>query len=206
MWLICGPSSVGKSTFIESGKAAHFANLPNNTPTKFPVEFESDLFIPNSDFFLHYNILRPYHFIDNSTKYSDFVNRLKRFFFLEHHSSTEWEYIKSSWVYQKDTSWRNILNTKYAKKAIILVSTKNIIIERTKQRLIIENLHLTNTNQGKYPSSFWINLYNKIDLNDIYRIWCNELDQHGIDYICIDTSSGTYNLIDKQYLSSIINS
>ena len=57
IWLICGPSSAGKSTFIQSEKCKEITSLPENTPTIMAHTFQSNQVL-NPETILHYNMLQ----------------------------------------------------------------------------------------------------------------------------------------------------
>lgn len=206
MWIICGPSSVGKSTFIESGKAGIFAGLPANTPTIFPVELEKDLDCSNSNYFFHYNILRPLTVLRDAPVTNNIFFKLKTAFIPRARIEKRRDVVKRFLLYEDDISWSKLLSIDCEKKAIILVSSREEIIERVKRRTTVENKTFTKTNQGKYSSSFWLDIYNRIHLEDVYEIWQRELDRCDIPYIYIDTSNENYHVVDNKYLTEVIQS
>ena len=210
IWIICGPSSVGKSTFIESGKAAEFTGLPADTPTLFPVELD-EIFIQKSqdhllekDYFIHFNILRPLTVTKAEPRKRNLFERLKNACLPHIHTNNPKTTMQSLLSYKEDPCWRNLLALDCEKKAILLASPKDIIVERVKHRITTENLSLTETNQGMYDSSFWLDIYNDINLEAAYETWCKELEECDIPYICINTSSDNYRRIDNNLLSDAI--
>ena len=103
MWIICGPSCIGKSTFLKSKRCVEITNLP---PKKVPIiltdEYSKSSKPDNINCYLHLGV----DFFEGS-------NLSPSFFYV----------------------YRKIMKTRTHKKAIILATSKEILLERLKKRL-----------------------------------------------------------------------
>lgn len=180
LWIISGPSSVGKSSFISSPRCAELTQLPPGTPVLFPhtaAPLDQD-YAPN--FFLHYNILRP----ANMKPQWDAAGRVQE------------PGINTSTVYNQDPEWNLVSRHAMAMRAIVLAATPTTILNRVRERQIFERL----AQQGHktlYPAELWLNVYGQVDLVSIYREWCRELEDHGIPYLFVDSTDDSYPVLSN---------
>ena len=213
MWIISGPSSVGKSTFIESDKAVKITTISKEAPVIFPKDQIGKVYKLNSDFYMHYNILRPCHMIEyfqqTSSKYSRLLTLFFRKLFATEQQNGHWDHIKGFWNYEIDTKWVEIAHADVPKKAIVLVTNLNTLLKRVKNRKIIEKNCLNYNKQidytpPNYSSKFWLDVYSTVNLYDIYKTWCEELSRQNIDYILINSSDDSYPIVHSIEDLSII--
>src|SRR5215217_2286916 len=59
LWIISGPTSVGKSTFLASPRCTELTGLPSGSPVYWPVDNLRAEDLSSVDAYFHYNILRP---------------------------------------------------------------------------------------------------------------------------------------------------
>src|SRR5688500_3684550 len=60
IWIVSGPTSGGKSTFMDSRRCEQVTGLPRLTRVWFPKEIGPGSPPPGTDALIHYNILRPF--------------------------------------------------------------------------------------------------------------------------------------------------
>ena len=77
LFIISGPSSVGKSHFLRGGHAAAITGIAADAPVYIPGEGIPKPLPNNRDCFLHYNINRPAHFIEYFQEKNAIMSRLK---------------------------------------------------------------------------------------------------------------------------------
>jgi 2-polyprenyl-3-methyl-5-hydroxy-6-metoxy-1,4-benzoquinol methylase len=191
-WLITGPTSAGKSTFINSDRCAEITNTPKGTPTLLAHNFKKNEY-SDSSFFLHYNTLR------SSNVNSGFLSLLK---------SQDENTI--DYYFENDSVWDEICETQKGMKAIVLVSSKATILKRIDEREIIENGNIKKPKVSnrlinkKYPRQFWRKLISSTNMLRLYERWCQELEKRGIPYTLINSENNSYSIISKNDLTSIL--
>jgi hypothetical protein len=170
-WLISGPSSVGKTTFIRSARCLAITGLSLETPIIKPVNAPGpdDRLQGVRDCFVHYNILRPV---------SLFAKREAQ------KTSAIEEYRARSVRFADDRWWGGFAELVAEKKALVLISNRAGILERA-------------SNRARYKFNYWKALYEKVKLSDIYRAWSAELHRAGIPYTFIDTTDSGYAELDQ---------
>jgi hypothetical protein len=212
IWIISGPSSSGKSTFIESLRAREITGLSRK-----PAVFLASEEIPKAhelyyNCFIHYNILRPCRVIPQ-LKINDptravklveepFIKSIDNFF--PTFKTNSWKHIKGSWNYKIDMKWSDICNIDLPKKAIVLVTSLETLLIRAQKRTEIEKKSISSEEYQTYPSKYWMNIFEKVNLFDIYKKWLRELYEQKIEFIIVDSTSTAYetydNFDDLQYL------
>lgn len=208
MCIISGPSSVGKSFFIESGAVSKVSGFPEGTPTLFPYDADSCYAEPR-DVYMHYNILRLAHILPKPLKDTrkNPMSMLYQWIFNQNigGGSGCWRYMRDSWLYTKDQELNNILKLNVKKQAIVLVSDKKTILNRIKKRRLIEGTLPSNYNDKRYPTDYWEAVYQDINLLEVYTKWCMQLEAENIEYKLINSMNSQYKLIkDKELLGDII--
>ena len=194
LWIVSGPSSAGKSTFLASPRCREITGLGPDAPVRLPnatgIE-AGDL----SDSFVHYNLLRPAHrFLRlagaGKPPRRAFLARLLRRGTAHPDDAA---FAQAAVDFRDDPAWRAVLAVPSAKKAVVLVAGRERIIERVRERREIEpNRGAEKSNV--YPSKFWLALYARIDLPRLYRAWCDELTACGIDGVLIDSNDLEFRL------------
>jgi hypothetical protein len=178
-WLISGPSSVGKTTFIRSSRCLALTGLSPETPILKPVNAAGPDGRLQSvkDCFVHYNILRPV---------SLFAKREA-----EKTSAIE-EYRARSVRFGDDPWWRGFAQAAAEKKALVLIANRAGILERARDR-------------ARYKFDYWEALYQKVKLSDIYRAWAAELNRAGIPYTFVDATNPGYAELDQDSAFAIVD-
>lgn len=183
--IVSGPSSVGKSTFLESPRCEEITGLPPQTPVIWPNTHARIDELRETDLLYHYNFLRE-------------IDRKLR---SEQNKATT-----SNIVFGQDPPWKNLNNRETPKKAIVLVASKQTILQRLGIRTTIETSKAANLPTNKYPSEYWQRLLEGEDLAAIYQAWCGELESRAIPYQIVDATDSTYPILEsKKQLSEIVN-
>jgi len=182
LWIISGPTSVGKSTFIRSEQCVALTGLHPKTlvikPMDMPDRVDPRL-LADRDCFLHYNMLRPASLFAK-------------------HEATETasrrEYQTRSTQFMADPWWNEFsrLAGDKQKGAVVLVASLAAIVERVGGR------------RG-YNIEYWTSLYEKLNLPDIYRAWCSELERNEIPFIFVDATGSTYPVLDAAAAFRIVD-
>jgi hypothetical protein len=178
-WLISGPSSVGKTTFIRSSRCLALTGLSPETPIIKPVNAPGpDVRLQNmKDCFVHYNILRPV---------SLFAKREA------HEKSAIDEYRARSVRFADDPWWAGFARATTGRKALVLIANRAGILERA-------------CNRPRYRFDYWKALYEKVKLSDIYRAWSAELNRAGIPHTFVDAINSGYAELDPESAFSIVD-
>jgi hypothetical protein len=179
LWIISGPSSVGKTTFIRNSRSLALTGLPPDTPIIKPVNAPGpDARLQNvKDCFVHYNILRPV---------SLFAKRHAQ------KTSTIEDYRARSVRFADDPWWLHFCQVAAEKKALILIANRTGILERAR-------------NRSRYKFDYWKALYEKVRLSDIYRAWSAELKRAEIPHTFVDTTDSGYAELDQESAFAIVD-
>lgn len=177
IWIISGPTSVGKSTFILSPRCAELTGLGPETPTVWAAaDFRLDE-IDAGDAFYHYNIMRSARLALRRDE--DIASNATRF--------------------DRDLPWTEIVRRPTAKRAVVLVASKETIVERIATRTVSEAPEMKNFKPlGGYPSRRWLNIVPQIDVPGLYRAWCAELRDHAIPYVLVNSNDSTFAVIEDE--------
>ena len=178
IWLICGPSSAGKSTFIQSEKCKEITSLPENTPTIMAHTFQSNQAL-NPETILHYNMLQ------TETLWEKMIgifsqNGIK----------------KTEFDFEKIPSWTSIKRARADIKAVVLVCSRDTLLKRIKKRKFVEAKGLNK--QKLYPKAKWIKMISSVNLELLYRQWCEELKLNGIPFTLVNSETDTYKVIENE--------
>ena len=201
MFIISGPSSVGKSHFIQSGYAAIITGLAADAPVYIPGEGIPTPLPNNRDCFVHYNINRPAHFIKCFDLKNNLINKIKytKWIFINiFKKGYYWKSVKKIWNYELDPIWRQLVSEPFIIEAIILIAREEILLERIQNRIFVEPKGFSRLSRIKYKSNDVRKFYKKINILDIYNIWIKELKEKHIPYTLIDTSKQTYRIIKSE--------
>jgi hypothetical protein len=183
IWIVSGPSSVGKSTFLKSDYFIKKFNIQEETDkTLFAYQVNESLSDSiNETTFLHYNICRSIQNKKASRKilFKKLPLPLTR---------------EKNYTYE-DTKWDIITSLDKTKMhVIVLVASKEELLKRISTRQYNEPLY-TKESKSNYPKHKWKKLYKSLNFEKLYSSWCNELDTKNINYTLIDSSSTDYKLI-----------
>jgi hypothetical protein len=177
LWIISGPSSVGKTTFIRSSRCFEITSLLAETRIIKPVNTPGpDVRLRGlDDCFVQYNILRPVSL------------------FAKRQAAPETpveEYRTRSVQFADDPWWVGFSQLATPKKALVLVANRAGILERASSR-------------PRYKIDYWKALYEKLNLAEIYRAWALELKRAEIPYTFIDAINPGYAELDQESAFSI---
>lgn len=190
LWIISGPSSVGKSEFM-ANSCGFIHGLPYKAPIVRATEPHLLDELDQADLLYHYNILRPFHSKERA--------RNQR-------ASKQQSIVPSDTGFQQDPSWTRLVSSGRSKKAIVLVASKQTIVQRVGLRQTVENTADVSSQSNDYPSQYWSKLYAEVDLLAVYQAWLRELRALGIPYTLIDSNTRDYSVIENEdLLPSIVN-
>jgi len=179
LWIISGPSSVGKTTFIRNRRCVALTGLPPETPIIKPVNAPGPdrRFQSVTDCFVHYNILRPVSlFAKAQAKKTSAID----------------EYRARSVRFADDPWWFGFAHEPADKKALVLIANRAGILERAR-------------NRSRYKFDYWKALYEKLRLSDIYRAWFAELNRTGIPHTFVDATNSGYAELDQDSALAIVD-
>jgi hypothetical protein len=158
IWIVSGPSSAGKSRFLESPRAAQVTGLPPGTRVWFPKEIGPGAPPKGEDAFVHYNILRPFQ-------------RAER----------PGDVAVGPRLFTGDEKWRAILALPGAKKAVVVVADRETLVRRVRERKAVET-----DDPHAYGQERWLRIYEAVDLAAVWREWRAELTRNGIAFVEVD--------------------
>lgn len=188
-WIVSGPSSAGKSTFLASPRCREITGLASGAPVRLPTAQGLDL-AGLGDGFVHYNLLRPARrFLRETGEPGLFARLLRRGAARESDAA----FSAACVDFRSDPAWRAVLADPAPRKAVVLVADAECILARVRTRREIEP-----GERGKganvYPRASWRALYARTDLPRLYRAWCAELAACGIDCVLIDSNDLEFRL------------
>ena len=174
IFLVCGPSSVGKSTYVQTAEALSAFGLETKPPLVFPDEVGvRDL--PSQPYAVHYNILRPVHSLEDQGGLAS---------------------ANARWSYDFDQAWQRIVKLPGPKKAIVLVASVEDLKARAAVRTAIEpELHAV---PHPYPNEYWSKIYQKLDLRLVYQIFVAQLQELGIETEFVLSRDGTFTSLQSE--------
>jgi hypothetical protein len=158
--IVTGPSSVGKSTFLQSNYLDEFVGK-QYTDVIFGYELKRKPIHRHS--IIHYNMLHQIR------------RRYRRLIFMP--AARRWSNINQNWDFLTDQNLTRILNSGQIERCIVLVAPVQELIERINSRSISES-----HTQSKYPSAFWHQATTHLHLSQIYEQLFDILEQHAVPY------------------------
>ena len=158
IWIVGGPSSAGKSHFLDSPLAAEMTGLRRGTRVWFPKEIGPGAPPPGEDAYIHYNILRPFQ-----------------------RTARPGDIAIGPYLFEGDKQWRAILALPGPKKAVVVVAERATLVARVKARAEVEA-----GDAHAYGTEKWLRIYSAVDVGAVYREWRAELTRRGIEYVKFD--------------------
>jgi len=198
-WIVSGPSSAGKSTFLASPRCSEITGCPSPHPTVFPKDLLDGKAVPSDTWFFHYNNLRPIEIMaDTNLAMHPLLRRLGGFGDL--------------WITKKlldkdpvpqclncwrDPGWEAALCLPDAPLgAVILVATAATLKSRAQNRKVVENSPFSRS-ADVYPSAKWARICAKVDMSAVYQLWNNELKRRGIPVAFLDATDFAFRPISE---------
>jgi hypothetical protein len=158
IWIVSGPTSAGKSTFVASRRCEQMTALPSSTRVWFPKEIAPGSPPPGADALIHYNILRPFQKAEDPRAVK-----------------------VDARLFDADPKWHAIIDLPAKKRAVVVVASKGKLVERVKARA-----HVEAGEPHEYGVEKWLRVYEAIDLDAVYAAWRAELARHGISAVNVD--------------------
>ncbi len=162
LWIISGPSSAGKSHFLASPRARELTGLPPETKVWFPKDVGPGAPPAAEEAFVHYNLLRPAQLLDKAGRD-----------------------VRSAFRYDADPQWLAIAALPQAKKAVIVTARRDMLLARVRGRALVEK-----GDPHAYGAAKWLRIYERVDLDAVYRLWREELARRGIPAVDVDGNGG----------------
>ncbi len=190
IWIVSGPSSCGKSSFIRSPRALEITGLTHDQEVIFPFQKLDKLMRSARGAFFHYNICRPLWIIARKRPlvYLSLIYPSLPFWKILDNSA--YDFINEKWDYRIDPKWMRFLSLEHQKKAVVLVADKNTLLRRVLERKKREDeLGTTGARKKDYPRDHWAFVYSFLDMPLIYGLWCKELARAGISFTLLDSET-----------------
>jgi hypothetical protein len=128
------------------------------------------------DSYLHYNLLRPAHKARVlGLRAEDALN------------------------FQVDPIWRRVRSLPVRKRAIILLADRETLVARVRSRTTREH-----EKRGSYATEKWLELYQQVDLDELYQAWRDALADAGIPFLELDATSKAFALVDSSPLDALV--
>ena len=173
--IVLGPTCAGKSTYLSRVRASMKAEAV--PPVLFGTSFREEPQKRDEPCFVHYNLF-------NTTPGNSFEAIADLF------DSCEF--------------WNHIIQSAEAFRAVVLVCSKNTLIERARTRQWVEQV-VTNLSMNVYDSERWVWVLEEVDLLALYQAWMAELERREIPYLLIDSSDSNYVQISEFQLSDTLS-
>jgi SAM-dependent methyltransferase len=193
IWIISGPTSAGKSTFIMSPRCPELTGLGPGTPIVWASASRDLDGIASADVLLHYNILRQ--------------SELKRLNRSRDRSSIEdvGDSNLSGFKFDRHAAWINVATSPHPKKAVVLVASKQTLSQRMDQVRPKERPEFRRGRTRNYSHQKWPSLVETVDLAALYRDWLQELRNNSISYLLVDSNTDAYPIIEEDALDDVVN-
>ena len=174
--IVGGPTSSGKSTFLKNPRAAEITGLPLATPIVLASTPQGlDRAAGARAVHFHYNLLRP---LDLAL-----ANQLP-------------QALTYATAFHIDPKWRDVILRPVPKQAVVLVVTKQTLLERATVRRHVED-DRDGVPTGDYPSAYMVSLIQRADIDALYEAWRRELERLAIPYVLVDSSDSQYRILQQ---------
>lgn len=217
IYIVSGPSSVGKSTLIEDGSlATWWPSISPSAQVLFPADVEADPALLNGrDTIVHYNMLRPF------TPPSMAPNPLARLLsalgqsqllaktiagkacrvagrqLVRHRERKVRDRLERA-DYSTDAAWQAIVDLPAEKSALVLIAPKTLLLERMHrrhhvERSLVADRSLANPTvhafaSDSYPMNTMQRVLEATPVGDAYRTYLRELDRAGIPWTLVEST------------------
>ncbi|RYD72264.1 MAG: hypothetical protein EOP84_23450 [Verrucomicrobiaceae bacterium] len=200
LWIISGPSSVGKSTFLASQRCYDLTGGGPDALTRFAFEQDPAL-SEHEDSFFHYNLLRPASRFRREhspppLRWYQLRTRFRRLFDTPPLASSTRALQQGAQDFSRDPAWANLVASPTPKKAIVLVADQDRILERVRSRTKVEE-EMPSGLSNTYRPTDWLWFYERLDLAELYRAWYAELARCGIEYLIVDSNDSHFRLLEN---------
>jgi hypothetical protein len=175
--IISGPTSAGKSTFIE-------AHADRYDVVELPRRFDPKALTAGTRYAVHYNILNPY--------WRTNVLRTKRSVLATFRASRMQRAIDRGRPFDGDAHLARILSADAKKSAVVLVVPRDELERRVRARVEGE---LLVGRRVDYTPEEWLTILARVDLNALYRTWLAFLDARGVTYELFVSRQGTFEAV-----------
>lgn len=170
--IVCGPSSAGKSTFID-----RYLDGIGDEKMLLASDVERGIDVSEANV-VHYNTLRAIdHFLDS----------------WENGSSLAYSRQIAETDFSADPAWRAILGSKSNFRCTLILTPEIDIWKRASKRVLIEPEH---KEKHVYPQKRWLAHYRLLDLEQHYRMWVEELRNRGMTFTVVDGSSPEFTEVE----------
>jgi hypothetical protein len=183
---VSGPTSVGKSTFID-----HRQRVGSALP---PVEFAFQRRgASTGDVTLHYNTLR----------LPDLPGMLGLWAKAWMNGSLPSGKLGG---FALDGKWRSILASDPPSEAFVLVTSRYELLARISRRAFVEPLASSPAIQSeRYDAHRWANILMSVDLARSYRLWIDELERRSVPMTILDSTSTLYLPIQRDEVATVVD-
>jgi hypothetical protein len=194
IWIISGPTTSGKSTFIMSARCAELTGLAPGTPVVWPYTASDLDALASTDVLFHFNIMR-----------SRELNRLKPRGSPSATGNSGHDELRG-FKFDRYGGWSRVAKSSLPKKAVVLVASKQTLSQRMAQVRIKERPERRGETRN-YSHQKWLSLLESVDLAALYRDWLQELRDNSIPYVLVDSNKDSFPIIeDENVLEDIVNS
>ena len=185
VWLISGPSSAGKSTFLQSKACERLTGIaPRDADIVFPFTWENKRPLSHNTLF-HYNIMRTCS--------------------LTHPPQSDAAALKVN-PFDSDNAFRDLTTVGVnCITAILLVCDRQTLLDRASRRQFVEQYLIPGTAPVAYNQDYWTRLYHLVDLGSIYAQWREMLKQHSIPYIMVDSTKPDFPMLHDALADTLPN-
>ncbi len=105
--------------------------------------------------------------------------------------------------FSSDPPWAKVLALPCPKKAVVLMASRKILLNRMSSRQYNEPKNLKENSSYRYQNRHWVDVLKRVDLDEFYLSWCSELEKNGIPYMLINSSNELYSIIQPGQITGL---